>query len=150
MALAQFPARTPAGTPFQGRALLGHAGEPSSIDEELIRQLVNNGYALTGDTMVLLVNAREGAQTRTLFDARIAQRAGVRRLIVAVDRMERVGYEYVVFKDVETRIVALAGSFGITDVRCIPVSTARGDMVAERGQGIDWYDGPTLLEAIGQ
>ncbi|MFN0302759.1 MAG: hypothetical protein ACKVQU_20685 [Burkholderiales bacterium] len=150
MALAHFSARTSAGTPLQGAASPGRVGAPSGIDEELIRQLVGNGYALTGDTMVLLVNAREGAQTRTLFDARIAQRAGVRRLIVAVDRMERVGYEYVIFKDVEARLLALAGSFSITDVRCIPVSTARGDMVAERGHAIDWYDGPTLLEAIEQ
>jgi sulfate adenylyltransferase subunit 1 (EFTu-like GTPase family) len=94
------------------------------------------------------MKTREAAGTRTLFDARIAQWAGGRRMVVAIDRMERVGYEYVVFKDVEARILALAQSFEITDVHCIPISTARGDMVVRRGEGIDWYDGPTLIEAI--
>ena len=146
--------RTP-GTPgtsarnfVQGALQPRCEGEASIAAEELVDQMVRNGYALTSDAIFLLVNAREAAGTRTLFDARIPQWAGGRRMIVAIDRMERVGYEYVVFKDVEARILALARSFGITDVHCIPVSTARGDMVMRRGEGIDWYDGPTLIEAI--
>lgn len=72
------------------------------------------------------------------------------RVIVAVDGMEKAGFEYEAFKSERSAFLALNPPAPGTDVTFVPVSSQYGDMIVERGDHIDWYDGPTLAEALDQ
>ncbi len=71
------------------------------------------------------------------------------RVVVAVDGMERAGFEYEAFKAERNAFLALNPPLSGTDLTFIPVSSHYGDMIIRRGTHIDWYDGPTLAEALG-
>jgi sulfate adenylyltransferase subunit 1 len=114
--------------------------------EQYTRNMVTG--ASTADAAVVLIDARKGVLPQTRRHACIAHLLDVRSIIVAVNKMDLVGYEYEVFKEIQARFLAFAEPLGITNVQFIPVSALRSDMVVERGTGIDWYRGPTLLEAL--
>jgi sulfate adenylyltransferase subunit 1 (EFTu-like GTPase family) len=71
------------------------------------------------------------------------------KVIVAVDGLERAGFEYQVFNDLRSAFLALNPPASGTEVTFVPVSSHHGDMILKRGNRIDWYDGPTLAEALG-
>ena len=71
------------------------------------------------------------------------------RVVVAVDGMEKVGFEYAAFKSERRAFLELNPPAPGTDMMFVPVSSHYGDMILRRGDHIDWYDGPTLAEALG-
>ena len=71
------------------------------------------------------------------------------RVVVAID-VDQAGYEYEAFKDERSAFLARNPPGPQTEVVFVPVSTQHGDMIIKRGDHIDWYDGPTLAEALGQ
>ena len=71
------------------------------------------------------------------------------RVVVAID-VDPAGYEYEAFKDERSAFLAQNPPGPQTEVVFVPVSTHHGDMIVKRGDHIDWYDGPTLAEALGQ
>ena len=70
-------------------------------------------------------------------------------VVVAVDGMERAGFEYEAFKAEKSAFLELNPPGPGTDLTFVPVSSHYGDMILRRGDHIDWYDGPTLAEALG-
>ena len=114
--------------------------------EQYTRNMVTG--ASTADAAVVLIDARKGVLPQTRRHTYIAHLLGVRNIIVAVNKMDLVGYQHAVFKEIRERFLAFADPLGIANVRFIPVSALRSDMVVERGTGIAWYSGPTLLEAL--
>jgi sulfate adenylyltransferase subunit 1 (EFTu-like GTPase family) len=70
-------------------------------------------------------------------------------VVVAIDGLERAGFEYQAFKEMRTAFLELNPPRSGTDVTFVPVSSHYGDMILRRGNHIDWYDGPTLAEALG-
>jgi len=73
---------------------------------------------------------------------------GVRHIIVAMNKMDLVGYDKVHFDRIRQEFLAFAAALEIADLRFIPISALRGDLVVERGANIGWYDGSTLLAAL--
>ena len=71
------------------------------------------------------------------------------RVVVAVDGMERAGFEYEAFKAERAAFLALNPPPTGTELTFVPVSSDYGDMILRRGYHIHWYDGPTLVEALG-
>lgn len=71
------------------------------------------------------------------------------RVVVAIDGLERAGFEYQAFKEMRDAFLALNPPGSATDVTFVPVSSHHGDMILRRGDHIDWYNGPTLAEALG-
>ena len=71
------------------------------------------------------------------------------RVVVAIDGLERAGFEYQAFKEMRSAFLTLNPPGSTTDVTFVPVSSQHGDMILRRGNHIDWYDGPTLAEALG-
>jgi bifunctional enzyme CysN/CysC len=107
--------------------------------------------ASTADLAVILVDARKGVLTQTRRHSRIAAMMGIRRVVLAVNKMDLVGYDRAVFE----RIVADYGDFaagcGFAEVRAIPVSALEGDNVSAPTARMPWYDGPSVmahLEAV--
>jgi sulfate adenylyltransferase subunit 1 len=114
--------------------------------EQYTRNMVT--AASTAELAIVLVDARRGVVTQTLRHSAIAHLVGIRHLVVAVNKMDLVGWSADVFARIEADYLAQAGRLGIADVRFIPMSALGGDMVVERGTNLGWYRGPTLLEVL--
>ncbi len=114
--------------------------------EQYTRNMVT--AASTADLAIILVDARKGVLTQTLRHSYIAHRLGIPHLVVAVNKMDLVGWSRERFERIEAEYRAFAGKLGIEDVRFIPISAVGGDGVVERGPNLAWYRGPTLLEIL--
>ena len=101
--------------------------------------------ASTADLAVLLVDARHGIVTQTRRHATLAHLIGVPHLVVAVNKMDLVGYDRSRFDAIVAAFRAFAARSGIGAARFVPMSASAGDMVVNRGDRLGWYDGPTLL-----
>src|SRR5439155_27105161 len=85
---------------------------------------------------------------QTRRHAYIAHLLGVRHIVAAVNKMDLVNYDEAVFARIRRGFLAFASALGIADLRFIPISALRGDLVVERSDNMSWYRGPTLLEAL--
>jgi sulfate adenylyltransferase subunit 1 len=104
--------------------------------------------ASTADVAVLLVDAERGLQTQTRRHALLSSWVGIRRVVLAVNKMDRVGWSLDRFRELADGFASFAAGLGFDGVTAIPMSALLGDMVVERGTNLDGYTGPTLLEAL--
>jgi sulfate adenylyltransferase subunit 1 len=104
--------------------------------------------ASTAHAAVILVDARKGVLPQTRRHTIIARLLGIRHIVVAVNKMDLVGYDEAVFERIRADILAFAAGLAIPDLRFVPLSALAGEMVVERGAGLAWYRGPTLLETL--
>ena len=114
--------------------------------EQYTRNMVT--AASTAHLAILLVDARHGVVTQTRRHATLAHLLGVAHLVVAVNKMDLVGYRAEAFAAIVTDFLAFAARSGISDVRFVPISALAGDMIVDRGDRLGWYDGPTLLQIL--
>ena len=108
--------------------------------------------ASTADAAVLLVDARKGIGAQTRRHATIAGLLGVRHLIVAVNKMDLVGYAQPVFDSIAADFRAWLEQQPSLHVRTdtIALSALEGANVVDRDERLDWYAGPTLIELLEQ
>ncbi len=104
--------------------------------------------ASTADCAVILADARKGVLTQTLRHSYIVAALGIRHVVLAVNKMDLIGYSEPQFRQVAAEYRRLVARIGIADFRCVPVSALRGDNVVSRGDRMPWYTGPTLLECL--
>ncbi|WP_374356109.1 sulfate adenylyltransferase subunit CysN [Thermomonas sp.] len=104
--------------------------------------------ASTADLAVVLVDARKGLLTQTRRHSYIVSLLGIRRVLLAVNKMDLVGYDQGVFDAIAGDYRALAAQLGIDQVECIPLSALRGDNMIGRSPAMPWYAGPALLEHL--
>ena len=97
---------------------------------------------------MILVDARKGVVEQTRRHSYIAALLAIPHVVVAVNKMDLVGFSAERFAEIEADLAALDARLGLHDVRAIPISALRGDNVVERGDAMPWYDGPTLLEHL--
>ena len=104
--------------------------------------------ASTADLAVVLVDARKGLLTQTRRHSYIVSLLGIRHVVLAVNKMDLVGYDQTVFDDIVRGYQALAAQLGIEQVTCIPLSALNGDNLSTRSAAMPWYTGPSLLEHL--
>jgi sulfate adenylyltransferase subunit 1 len=114
--------------------------------EQYTRNMVT--AASTAKLAVILVDARKGVLTQTRRHSYVAHLVGIPHLVVAVNKMDLVGWSRTRFEEIRADYLAFAGKLGIEDVRFIPLSALGGDNVVERGPHLGWWEGPTLLEIL--
>jgi bifunctional enzyme CysN/CysC len=114
--------------------------------EQYTRNMVTG--ASTADLAVLLVDARKGVLTQTRRHSYLAKLVGIRHFVVAVTKMDLVGYDEQVFEAIRSDFEAFAHSIGIEDWVAMPVSGRVGDNVIARSEATPWYNGPSLLEHL--
>ena len=114
--------------------------------EQYTRNMVTG--ASTAELAVLLVDARKGVLTQTRRHSLLAKLVGVRRLVLAVTKMDLVDYDRGAFDAAVADYRAFADGAGFQDWVAIPVSGTRGDNVVSRSAAMAWYDGPTLIEHL--
>ena len=101
--------------------------------------------ASTADLAVVLVDARKGVLPQTARHSRIVAMFGVRRAVLAVNKMDLAAWDQAAFDAIAHAYRPVAEDAGIADVRAIPLSALKGDNVTRRGDRTPWYAGPTLL-----
>jgi bifunctional enzyme CysN/CysC len=114
--------------------------------EQYTRNMVTG--ASTADLALLLVDARKGVLEQTRRHSILAQLVGIRRILVAVTKMDLVDFDQELFEAIIADYRSFAERIGIEEWMAIPVSGLTGDNVAGRGEAIGWYSGPTLLEHL--
>ena len=114
--------------------------------EQYTRNMVTG--ASTADLALLLVDARKGVLEQTRRHSILANLVGIRRMVLAVTKMDLVDYDQQAFDAITADYRAFADQIGITEWIAIPVSGLSGDNVAARGEATNWYGGPTLLEHL--
>src|SRR5262245_11462265 len=106
--------------------------------------------ASTADLALILVNAAAGLTSQTRRHSLIVSTLGVRHLVVAVNKMDLVGWSPEAFARIEADFRALARDLDVAHLTFIPVAARSGDNVVNRSARMDWYRGPTLLEHLEQ
>ncbi|TDK29996.1 adenylyl-sulfate kinase [Luteimonas terrae] len=104
--------------------------------------------ASQADVAVMVVDVAKGLLPQTLQHATIVALLGVRHVVLAVNKMDRVDYDRAAFDDLVSRFVAHAARLGVEDVVAIPVSAALGVNVSSRSNEARWYAGPSVLEVL--
>ncbi len=114
--------------------------------EQYTRNMVT--AASTADLAIILIDARKGVLTQTRRHSCLAHLMGIPHLVVAVNKMDLVGYDQAVFERIRGEYLGFARELGIGDVRFVPLSALKGDMLVDRGDNLSWYPGPTLIEIL--
>jgi bifunctional enzyme CysN/CysC len=102
----------------------------------------------TADLTVILVDAQNGGLEQTRRHIVIAALLRVPRLVVAVNKMDLVGFDEGVFRSIADQITVFARQLGVTDVTAIPVSALGGDNVVDRSEAMGWFGGSPLLDHL--
>ena len=100
------------------------------------------------DVAILLVDARSGVKKQTKRHAAILDLVGVKRVVLAVNKMDLVDYSEEVFRRIEADFRTLCWKFGFWDAVAIPLSAVFGENVARRSEVMSWYKGDYLLEHL--
>jgi bifunctional enzyme CysN/CysC len=111
--------------------------------EQYTRNMVTG--ASTADLAVILVDARLGVLTQTKRHSYLVSLLGIDKIVLAVNKMDLVGYSQAVCAKIEDDYRAFAEELDIREVLCIPVSALRGDNITERSNNTPWYHGPTVI-----
>ena len=114
--------------------------------EQYTRNMVT--AASTANLAIILIDARKGVLTQTRRHSYLAHLVGIPHIVVAINKMDLVGYDQATFERIRGEYLEFAATLGIGDVRFIPLSALNGDMLVERGENLDWYSGPTLLDIL--
>ena len=114
--------------------------------EQYTRNMITG--ASTADLAVILIDARKGVLTQTRRHTFLASLLGIRRVVLAVNKMDLVDYSAAVFGRIEEDYRDFARRIGMSDVVCIPVSAVHGENIARRSEEMAWYSGATLIEYL--
>jgi bifunctional enzyme CysN/CysC len=104
--------------------------------------------ASTADCAVILVDASKGVLRQTRRHSYLVALLGIPHVVVAVNKMDQVGYSQARFEEIERACANVAARIDLAKFTCIPVSALRGENVLTRGARTPWYQGPTLMEYL--
>ena len=114
--------------------------------EQYTRNMITG--ASTADLAVILVDARKGILTQTKRHSYLAHLIGIRHLVLAVNKMDLVGYDQATYDRIVADYAAFAGSIGIAGFTPMPISGFKGDNITAASANTPWYDGPTLIDHL--
>ena len=114
--------------------------------EQYTRNMVTG--ASTADLAVILIDARKGILTQTRRHSYLAHLIGIRNIVLAVNKMDLVGYDEAVFDKIVADYAAFARSIGITSFTPMPISGFKGDNITGPSANTPWYKGPALIEHL--
>ena len=104
--------------------------------------------ASTADLAVLLVDARKGVLAQTRRHSLICSLFGIRHIVLAVNKLDLVGFDRVVFDRIALDYAAFATDLNFGSLAAIPLSARFGDNLTERSPRTPWYGGPSLLDYL--
>ena len=114
--------------------------------EQYTRNMVTG--ASTADCAVILTDARKGVLVQTKRHSFLCHQLGIKNLVLAVNKMDLIGYDQAKFDAIVADYRAFAESIGIEDFTVIPISGLAGDNITTRSDHTPWYDGPVLIDHL--
>lgn len=114
--------------------------------EQYTRNMVTG--ASTAELAIILVDARKGLLPQSRRHAYISLLLGLPNLVIAVNKMDLVGYDQQVFAHIETEFRRFLLRFQAIEPHFVPISALAGDNVVTAGTNMPWYRGPSLLEHL--
>jgi bifunctional enzyme CysN/CysC len=114
--------------------------------EQYTRNMVTG--ASTADLAVILIDARKGVLTQTRRHSFLAHLIGIKHIVLAVNKMDLVGYDKAVFDRITLAYRAFASEIGITNFTAIPISGFKGDNITALSDNTPWFKGPALVEHL--
>ncbi|MCW2388168.1 bifunctional enzyme CysN/CysC [Sphingobium sp. B11D3B] len=114
--------------------------------EQYTRNMVTG--ASTADLAVILIDARKGVLTQTRRHSYLAQLVGIRHIVLAVNKMDLVGYDRAVFDKIVADYAAFAKEIGIEQFVPMPISGFKGHNITTLSANTPWYQGPTLVDYL--
>ncbi len=114
--------------------------------EQYTRNMVTG--ASTANLAIILIDARKGVLIQSRRHAYLASLVGIPHLVVAVNKMDLVGYSRDVFERICKDFAAFAEGLKLSNIAYIPMSALNGDMVVERGDKLGWYEGVALMDLL--
>jgi len=111
--------------------------------EQYTRNMVTG--ASTADVAVILIDARKGVLTQTRRHSYLVSLIGIRKVVLAVNKMDLVAFQRDVFESIIADYKNFAAQIGLEDITPIPLSALRGDNMLELSENTPWYSGPTLM-----
>jgi bifunctional enzyme CysN/CysC len=114
--------------------------------KELLKNMI--GGASAASAALLVLDAQSGAEEQTLRHAYLLKLLGVRELVVAINKMDLVGYAEATFRAREREVAAALERLGLAPRATVPASARDGANLKDRSASLPWYDGPTLLAAL--
>ncbi len=114
--------------------------------EQYTRNMVTG--ASTADLAVILVDARKGILTQTRRHSFLAHLLGIRHLVLAVNKMDLIGYDQDRYDAIVAEYRLFAASIGIESFLPMPISGLAGDSITSRSANMAWYAGPCLIEHL--
>ncbi|MGC8534125.1 MAG: sulfate adenylyltransferase subunit CysN [Rhizomicrobium sp.] len=114
--------------------------------EQYTRNMVTGSS--TADLAVILIDARKGVLTQTRRHSFLVRLMGIRHAVLAVNKMDLVGFSQDRFEEIVADYCAFADSIGLGAVLAIPISGLKGDNVSSVSAQMPWYRGPSLIEHL--
>ncbi|MEQ1496380.1 MAG: sulfate adenylyltransferase subunit CysN [Novosphingobium sp.] len=114
--------------------------------EQYTRNMVTG--ASTADLAVILIDARKGVLAQTRRHSYLCHLLGIRQLVLAVNKMDLVGYDQTVFDGIVADYAQFAQSIGIERYTALPISGFKGDNITALSAKTPWFKGPTLIEHL--
>ncbi len=114
--------------------------------KEFIKNMLTG--ACHAQVAILVISAPDGVQEQTRRHAFLLHMLGVKQLVVAINKMDLVGYDEDVFHEVRGSASSLLDYIGYSGVKFVPVSAIEGDNVYKSSRRITWYRGPTLVDVL--
>ena len=104
--------------------------------------------ASTCDLAIILIDARNGVQTQTRRHTFIASLLGIRHIVVAINKMDLMGYREEVFERIRGDYEGFAERLELSDIHFLPISALKGDNIVNPSQNMPWYGGSTLMHLL--
>ncbi|MFO0810618.1 MAG: sulfate adenylyltransferase subunit CysN [Gemmataceae bacterium] len=104
--------------------------------------------ASTCQLAIILIDARHGVMTQTRRHSFIVSLLGIRHVVVAINKMDLVGFSEDVFERIKDEYTGFVAKLGLPDITFIPMSALKGDNVAAKSDAMPWYHGPPLLDHL--
>ena len=114
--------------------------------KEFVKNMVTG--AARADAALIIIDAAEGVQEQTRRHGYLLRLIGVRHVVVVVNKMDLVDYSQRVFDNVAREYRQFLHGLGVEAQFVLPVSARQGDNIAARGENLQWFDGPAVLEAL--
>ena len=111
--------------------------------EQYTRNMITG--ASTADVAVILIDARKGVLTQTRRHSYLVSLIGIRKVVLAINKMDLVDYSQEVFNKINEEYRVFAKQIGLNDITSIPLSGLKGDNMLVASEHTPWYHGPTLM-----
>ncbi|MFA6304916.1 MAG: GTP-binding protein [Patescibacteria group bacterium] len=114
--------------------------------KEFLKNMITGSAQAEG--AILIVDAKEGIKEQTKRHAYILSLLGLKQIVIVINKMDLVDYQETKFEEIKTELLKHLTAVNLTPTYIIPISASNGDNIANKSTKINWYSGPTVLQAL--